>query len=54
MIPGTKRIKYLEENLGAANVVLTKKDMLSVRALIKEIGVAGTRYPEEHMKPFNN
>ena len=53
MIPGTKRVKYLEENLGAANVVLTKEDLASVRALIKEIGVAGTRYPEAMLKLVN-
>lgn len=52
-IPGTKRVKYLEENIAALDVVLTPDDM----ALIDEImppGVAsGLRYPEEFMKVVN-
>ena len=52
-IPGTKRVKYLEENVAALNVKLTHDDL----ALIDEIlppGIAsGLRYPEESMKVVN-
>ncbi len=48
-IPGTKRRTYLEENIGALDVRLTKEDVASINA-IAPIGVAaGTRYPEALM-----
>ncbi len=40
-IPGTKRLAYLEENLGAASVVLTADDLLALDALPSP---AGSRY----------
>ena len=43
-IPGTKRIKYLEENCGAASVVLTDAERASLEALLPIGGAAGTRY----------
>jgi aryl-alcohol dehydrogenase-like predicted oxidoreductase len=45
-IPGTKRIKYLEENVAAANVQLTQDDLSELQALPVP---AGLRYPEVHM-----
>ncbi|TAQ83123.1 hypothetical protein B7494_g8553 [Chlorociboria aeruginascens] len=44
-IPGTKKIKYLEENLGALNVTLTKEDDQEIRAAIENAEVTGDRYP---------
>ena len=41
-IPGTKRVRYLEENLAAANVSLTSADLSELR----RIQVYGERYPE--------
>ncbi|KAL0958696.1 hypothetical protein HGRIS_014028 [Hohenbuehelia grisea] len=47
-IPGTKKVKYLESNLGAANVKLTPEEVKEVRELAEqaEKAVAGApRYP---------
>ncbi|MGE3284630.1 MAG: aldo/keto reductase [Pseudonocardia sp.] len=41
-IPGTKRRRYLEENLGALDVVLTAADRARLDALVP----AGDRYPD--------
>ncbi|KAL7948628.1 Aldo/keto reductase [Trichoderma barbatum] len=43
-IPGTKKIKYLEENLGAVNVVLSKDEEAEIRKAIYETEVIGGRY----------
>jgi aryl-alcohol dehydrogenase-like predicted oxidoreductase len=43
-IPGTKRRKYLEENVGAASVRLTPADLDRIRAFLAEHQTAGTRY----------
>ncbi|HEX2781773.1 MAG TPA: aldo/keto reductase [Gemmatimonadaceae bacterium] len=52
-IPGTKRVKYLEENAGAAAVRLSADDMDRIDA-IAPLGVAaGTRYPEQGMRSVN-
>ncbi|OLN95812.1 Aldo-keto reductase yakc [NADP(+)] 1 [Colletotrichum chlorophyti] len=42
-IPGTKKIKYLEENIGASKVVLSKEDEAELRKLIDESDVQGDR-----------
>lgn len=44
-IPGTKKIKYLEENLGALNVKLTPEEVKEVRDLVEAAEVHGDRYP---------
>ncbi|KAK0234603.1 NADP-dependent oxidoreductase domain-containing protein [Armillaria nabsnona] len=49
VIPGTKKIKYLDENLGAAKVQLSQEDIAAVRKLAEESDVSGTRYPEAAM-----
>lgn len=46
-IPGTKRRKYLEENVGAADVVLTKADLAQFEAALPP--TAGPRYSERQM-----
>jgi aryl-alcohol dehydrogenase-like predicted oxidoreductase len=51
-IPGTKRVKYLEENAGAVNVYLSSVDLEKLDKVF-ENGVAGGRYPEEMMKSLN-
>jgi aryl-alcohol dehydrogenase-like predicted oxidoreductase len=45
-IPGTKKIKYLEENLGALDIKLSKEELANVRKEIEAAEVHGTRYPE--------
>jgi aryl-alcohol dehydrogenase-like predicted oxidoreductase len=47
-IPGTKHIKYLEENVGALKVRLTAKDLAGLEAIAP--AVSGLRYPEQMMK----
>ena len=44
-IPGTKKIRYLEENWGSLQVELTDEEELTMRKLIKDTGVAGGRLP---------
>ncbi|GAB3519080.1 aldo/keto reductase [Emticicia fontis] len=48
-IPGTKRIKYLEENIAAENVKLTQEDLQSIEAIMPVGIVSGTRYPERFL-----
>lgn len=45
-IPGTKKIKYLEENWGALEVVLTEQEEKDIRAAVDRADVHGDRYPE--------
>lgn len=46
-IPGTKHVKYLVENAGAAQIVFSEEDKKRVRNGLEAIGGAkGTRYPE--------
>jgi aryl-alcohol dehydrogenase-like predicted oxidoreductase len=48
-IPGTKQIKYLEQNLGALDVTLTDADEAKIREFLKTDNVAGTAVPESYM-----
>lgn len=43
----TKKIKYLDENVGAANVTLTKDEEAEIRKAIDETEVVGGRYSDE-------
>ena len=45
MNPGTEKIKYLEQNVGAAKVELTKEEEQQLRQLVQEAGVQGERDP---------
>ncbi len=51
-IPGTKRRKYLEENVGALNVKLTPQDLRRIDEVASH-GAAGNRYPESMMAAGN-
>jgi aryl-alcohol dehydrogenase-like predicted oxidoreductase len=48
-IPGTRRIERLEENIGAAAVVLTEDDLAGIERAAGAIQVQGERYPA-HMQ----
>ena len=48
-IPGTKRLKYLEDNMGALSVELTAEDLKETDARLGQIKVAGERYTPEAM-----
>lgn len=43
-IPGTKRVKYLEENVAAADVELTAADLAALEAAVPRDAVVGERY----------
>ncbi|WP_191304756.1 aldo/keto reductase [Lentzea cavernae] len=45
-IPGTKRIKYLEENVAAASLELSSDDLAAIEAAVPASAVAGDRYPD--------
>ena len=49
-IPGTKRRKYLEENIAAAQIALTSDDLKRIDAAFPPGTAAGLRYPAEFMK----
>jgi aryl-alcohol dehydrogenase-like predicted oxidoreductase len=49
-IPGTKRVKYLEENLGALDVKLTADDLAQIEKILPKGAVAGPRYTEQMMR----
>lgn len=53
-IPGTKRRKYLEENLGAAQVNLGKDEVAKLDGIFKLDAVAGERYTDEGMKTIDS
>jgi aryl-alcohol dehydrogenase-like predicted oxidoreductase len=50
-IPGTKRVSYLEENLGAAELVLTPEESERIAQAIPE--AAGDRYDPQGMTTVN-
>jgi len=45
-IPGTKRTRYLEENVQADRVRLTDEDLAALAAAVPRAAVAGDRYPD--------
>jgi aryl-alcohol dehydrogenase-like predicted oxidoreductase len=49
-IPGTKRRKYLEDNLGANAIALTAEEVAKIDAFFPMGSAAGQRYPEAMMK----
>jgi aryl-alcohol dehydrogenase-like predicted oxidoreductase len=48
-IPGTKRVRYLEENIGALNVTLSQTDVKRVEARLAQIEIVGERYTPQMM-----
>jgi aryl-alcohol dehydrogenase-like predicted oxidoreductase len=48
-IPGTKRVRYLEDNMGALAVNLTESDRREIDRLVAQIEVVGERYAPEMM-----
>ena len=45
-IPGTKRVKYLEENAGGLEVELTEEDRRRIDEAFPMGATAGNRYPD--------
>jgi aryl-alcohol dehydrogenase-like predicted oxidoreductase len=52
-IPGTKRRKYLEENVGALNVQLSAEDLRLIEEAAPKGATAGNRYSEAMMRFVN-
>ena len=52
-IPGTKRRKYLKENVAATEIQLSPEELESLNNISEPEKVAGSRYPEEGMKSVN-
>ena len=52
-IPGTKKVRYLEENLAAADLVLTPDDLAALERAFPQGAATGDRYPEAGMKAVN-
>ncbi|MGC2194983.1 MAG: aldo/keto reductase [Terriglobales bacterium] len=52
-IPGTKRRKYLEDNVGAVDVRLTQEDLRRIEEAFPSGAAAGERYPEHMMQLVN-
>ena len=53
-IPGTKRLKYLEQNIAAIDVNLSESDLKSIDEILQKYPNTGERYPEGAMKLVNN
>jgi len=52
-IPGTTKLHRLEENLGAANIELSEKDLRDITAAVSKISVQGDRYPAHLQQRVN-
>jgi aryl-alcohol dehydrogenase-like predicted oxidoreductase len=52
-IPGTKRRKYLEENIAALDVTLDTNDLQRIHEIMQPDAVAGGRYDEAMMRMVN-
>ena len=49
-IPGTTKLHRLEENLGAADIILTEVERKDINDALANIEVQGARYPEQLQK----
>ncbi|MBV8867544.1 MAG: aldo/keto reductase, partial [Acidobacteriaceae bacterium] len=52
-IPGTKRLKYLEENVRALDVHLTEQELAQLNQAFPLDAASGSRYPEAAMRAVN-
>ncbi len=52
-IPGTKRVRYLEDNLGALNITLTPDELAQIDHLFPPGSAQGERYAEPMMALLN-
>ena len=52
-IPGTKRQKYLEEDIAAVNVRLSAEELTRIEKAAPKGVAAGQRYPDEGMRRVN-
>ncbi len=52
-IPGTKKSKYLKENIGSIELVFSTEELLIINELFNKNAASGTRYPESMMSSLN-
>jgi aryl-alcohol dehydrogenase-like predicted oxidoreductase len=52
-IPGTKRVKYLEENVKATEIKLSENDLKEIEDVFPKNAASGMRYTEAGMKTVN-
>ncbi|WP_426491771.1 aldo/keto reductase [Hymenobacter sp. 102] len=52
-IPGTKRVAYVEENVGAADILLSLEDLARINQAAPPHSAAGQRYPPAMMGSVN-
>ncbi len=50
-IPGTKKVNYLIENLGALNIKLSEDENKEIRKAVEAAETHGGRYPEAYVAP---
>lgn len=49
-IPGTKKVKRIQENIGGTLVQFTSEELMQIREKLNAIEIVGARYPEEQEK----
>ncbi|KAJ2864791.1 hypothetical protein GGH94_002681 [Coemansia aciculifera] len=54
VIPGTRREKYLDENVAALDVQLTRAELDELRAAVDSAHIAGERYPPSMMQRLDH
>ncbi len=52
-IPGTKHVRYLEDNVAAARIQLTAAELREIETIAPRGAAAGARYPEAGMRSVN-
>ncbi|MEY0146726.1 aldo/keto reductase [Providencia rettgeri] len=52
-IPGTNKVKHLEDNFAAADIDLTSEDLLQITQALESFQPVGSRYTAEGMKGVN-
>lgn len=52
-IPGTKRVKYIEQNAAAVDIELTVDELKQIDEIFPVNAASGLRYPEHMMKSVN-
>ncbi len=52
-IPGTKRVKYLEQNVAASDIILGHAEVAAIEEVFPKDAAAGLRYPEAMMQAVN-
>jgi aryl-alcohol dehydrogenase-like predicted oxidoreductase len=52
-IPGTKRVAFLDENLGALKIKLSSEELKTIESILPRGAVSGDRYPSAMMSTLN-